>query len=62
MPEQSRRLEAGGGPAVSGPAAQVTNGRGREFTLDDHGFTLVADARDHIDYLDEAGWPPPVIG
>jgi len=32
---------------------QVLNGRGREFSLDDHGFTLVQDPREHIDYFDE---------
>lgn len=32
----------------------VTNGRGREFSLDAHGFTLVEDKREHINYFDEA--------
>lgn len=31
----------------------VTNGRGQSFDLDNHGFTLVEDKREHIDYLDE---------
>jgi len=32
---------------------QMTNGRGKRFTLDEHGFTLVDDVREHVDYGDE---------
>jgi len=32
---------------------QMTNGRGGGHTLDEHGFTLVDDAREHIDYKND---------
>eukprot|EP00747_Dinoflagellata_sp_TGD_P167916 gnl/TRDRNA2_/TRDRNA2_193235_c0_seq1.p1 gnl/TRDRNA2_/TRDRNA2_193235_c0~~gnl/TRDRNA2_/TRDRNA2_193235_c0_seq1.p1 ORF type:complete len:358 (+),score=62.79 gnl/TRDRNA2_/TRDRNA2_193235_c0_seq1:39-1076(+) len=54
----SRRDESGDtnnsyGLEVVPKKVKVTNGRGREFTLDDHGFSLVQDKRQHIDYFNE---------